>query len=73
MRCPPSALSKPSESDLMEGDTERRSAVYEEVHEHSSTGSTYQKTDYGGLGAGALYRLRPLEISDCPTRYEGRP
>jgi RPE1 domain-containing protein len=39
-------LSKPPESDLMEGDTEHRTAVYFDVHEDSSTVSTSQKTDY---------------------------
>ncbi|MDR1609397.1 MAG: hypothetical protein LBR78_00890 [Holosporales bacterium] len=43
-------LSKPSKSELMGGDTERRSGVYCGVHEHSSTGSTYQKTDCEELG-----------------------
>ncbi|MDR1333242.1 MAG: glutamate--tRNA ligase [Holosporales bacterium] len=43
---------QPTESELMEGDTERRSGVYKEVHEHSSTGSTQQETDYGELGRG---------------------
>ncbi|MDR1332896.1 MAG: dienelactone hydrolase family protein [Holosporales bacterium] len=42
-------LSKPSESGLLLGDTEHRSGVYSDVHEHSSTGSTQQETDYGGL------------------------
>ncbi|MDR1332857.1 MAG: NADH-quinone oxidoreductase subunit K [Holosporales bacterium] len=39
--------SKPPESGLLLEDTERRSGVYIEVHEHSSTGSTPQETDYG--------------------------
>ncbi|MDR1333088.1 MAG: 23S rRNA (adenine(2503)-C(2))-methyltransferase RlmN [Holosporales bacterium] len=43
---------KPSESGLLLGDTERRSGVYIGVHEHSSTGSTQQETDYGGLSEG---------------------
>jgi hypothetical protein len=42
-------ISKPSESELLLGDTEQRSGVYLEVHEHSSTGSTQQETDYGGF------------------------
>jgi hypothetical protein len=42
-------LSKPSKSGLVAGDTEHRSGVYIGVHEHSSTGSAYQKTDYGKL------------------------
>ncbi|MDR1034786.1 MAG: hypothetical protein LBL32_02525 [Holosporales bacterium] len=33
----------------MLGDTEHRSTVYKEVHEHSSTGSTQQEPDCGGL------------------------
>jgi RPE1 domain-containing protein len=45
-------LSKPSESELLLGDTERRSGVYMWVHEHSSTGLTQQETDYGGLVEG---------------------
>ncbi|MDR1333240.1 MAG: phosphatidate cytidylyltransferase [Holosporales bacterium] len=44
-------LSKPSESELLLGDTEHRSGVYSDVHEHSSTGSTQQETDCGGFGA----------------------
>jgi NAD(P) transhydrogenase subunit alpha len=43
-------LSKPPESELLEGDTERRSAAYLGVREHSSTGLTKQKTDCGELG-----------------------
>jgi 2-C-methyl-D-erythritol 4-phosphate cytidylyltransferase/2-C-methyl-D-erythritol 2,4-cyclodiphosphate synthase len=48
-------LSKPSESDLMEGDPERRTGVYFGVHQgdeykYSSTVSTQQKTDYGEFG-----------------------
>jgi DNA polymerase-3 subunit alpha len=39
-------LSKPSESEFLEGDTERRNAAYSNVREYSSTVSTYQKTDY---------------------------
>ncbi|MDR1333458.1 MAG: hypothetical protein LBJ69_03605 [Holosporales bacterium] len=42
-------LLKPSESGLLLGDTERRSGVYKGVHEHSSTGSTQEETDYGGF------------------------
>jgi RPE1 domain-containing protein len=37
--------SKPSESELLEGDTEHRSAAYSGVREHSSTGSTHQEAD----------------------------
>jgi hypothetical protein len=40
---------KPSESELLLGDTEHRSGVYRGVHEHSSTGSTQQETDCGGF------------------------
>ncbi|MDR1332844.1 MAG: hypothetical protein LBJ69_00315 [Holosporales bacterium] len=47
--------SNPSESELLLGDTERRSGVYKEVHEHSSTGSTQQEADYGGLEGGLVY------------------
>ncbi|MDR1034882.1 MAG: palindromic element RPE1 domain-containing protein [Holosporales bacterium] len=43
-------LSKPPESELLLGDTEHRSTVYKEVHEESSTGSTYQEPDCGGVG-----------------------
>ncbi|MDR1289084.1 MAG: endonuclease III [Holosporales bacterium] len=50
MNRPPS---KPSESELLLGDTEHRSGVYNEVHEHSSTGSTQQETDCGELGRGS--------------------
>jgi transcription-repair coupling factor (superfamily II helicase) len=45
-----SLVTNPSESDLMEGDPARRSAVYLNVHEDLSTESTRQKTDYGGVG-----------------------
>ncbi|MDR1233633.1 MAG: hypothetical protein LBJ92_00555 [Holosporales bacterium] len=54
------SLSKPPESDLMEGDPARRTGVYLSAHQgdeyqgdeykYSSTGSTKQKTDYGELG-----------------------
>ncbi|MDR1332889.1 MAG: hypothetical protein LBJ69_00575 [Holosporales bacterium] len=50
--------SKPPESELLLGDTERRSGVYSEVHEHSSTGSTQQETDCGGLVAVSIMSLR---------------
>ncbi|MDR1332979.1 MAG: hypothetical protein LBJ69_01060 [Holosporales bacterium] len=49
---------KSSESELLLGDTERRSGAYLEVREHSSTGSTQQETDCGGFEkreVGALY------------------
>ncbi|MDR0625473.1 MAG: palindromic element RPE1 domain-containing protein [Holosporales bacterium] len=39
-------LSKPSKSEFWEGDTEHRSGAYLDVREHSSTGSTYPKTDF---------------------------
>ncbi|MDR1234163.1 MAG: hypothetical protein LBJ92_03410 [Holosporales bacterium] len=39
-----------SESDLMEGETARRTAVYLSVHEDLSTVSTQQKNDCGELG-----------------------
>ncbi|MDR1333019.1 MAG: hypothetical protein LBJ69_01265 [Holosporales bacterium] len=51
MNLPPS---NPPESELLLGDTERRSGVYKEVHEHSSTGSTQKETDYGGFRKGAI-------------------
>ncbi|MDR0625281.1 MAG: palindromic element RPE1 domain-containing protein [Holosporales bacterium] len=38
-------LSKPSKSEFWEGDTEHTSGAYLDVREHSSTGSTYPKTD----------------------------
>jgi single-stranded-DNA-specific exonuclease len=44
---------KPPQSDLLLGDTEHRSGVYLGVHEHSSTGSTKEETDCGGLGGGS--------------------
>ncbi|MDR1233687.1 MAG: UDP-N-acetylglucosamine--N-acetylmuramyl-(pentapeptide) pyrophosphoryl-undecaprenol N-acetylglucosamine transferase [Holosporales bacterium] len=48
-------LSKPSESDLMEGETARRTGVYLSVHQRDeyrylSTGLTKQKADCGKLG-----------------------
>ncbi|MDR1333115.1 MAG: palindromic element RPE1 domain-containing protein [Holosporales bacterium] len=55
-------LSKPSESELLLGDTERRSGVYLEVHEHSSTGSTQQEADCGGFGEGAILLSISLTI-----------
>ncbi|MDR0625192.1 MAG: UvrD-helicase domain-containing protein [Holosporales bacterium] len=39
-------LSNPSKSEFWEGDTEHRSGAYLDVREHSSTGSTYPKTDF---------------------------
>ncbi|MDR0625614.1 MAG: palindromic element RPE1 domain-containing protein [Holosporales bacterium] len=42
-------LSKPSKSEFWEGDTEHRSGAYLDVREHSSTGSTYPKTDFEGF------------------------
>ncbi|MDR0625068.1 MAG: palindromic element RPE1 domain-containing protein [Holosporales bacterium] len=42
-------LSKPSKSEFLEGDTEHRSGAYLDV-EHSSTGSTYPKTDFEEFG-----------------------
>jgi leucyl-tRNA synthetase len=47
-------LSKPPESECLLGDAERRSGVYKDVHEHSSTGSTQQGADYGELWKGAI-------------------
>ncbi|MDR1233976.1 MAG: ATP-dependent 6-phosphofructokinase [Holosporales bacterium] len=47
-------LSKPSESELLEGKTARKSAVYSSVHEESSTGLTHQEADYEELGKGAI-------------------
>jgi excinuclease ABC subunit C len=49
------SLSKPPESDLMEGEMARRTAVYSGVHQgdeckYSSRGSTQQKAGYGELG-----------------------
>ncbi|MDR0625602.1 MAG: palindromic element RPE1 domain-containing protein [Holosporales bacterium] len=44
------SLSKPSKSEFWEGDTEHRSAAYLDVREHSSTGSTYPKTDFEEFG-----------------------
>ncbi|MDR0625187.1 MAG: palindromic element RPE1 domain-containing protein, partial [Holosporales bacterium] len=35
-----------SKSEFWEGDTEHRSGAYLDVREHSSTGSTYPKTDF---------------------------
>ncbi|MDR0625520.1 MAG: palindromic element RPE1 domain-containing protein [Holosporales bacterium] len=43
-------LSKPSKSEFCEGDTEHRSGACLDVREHSSTGSTYQKTDFEEFG-----------------------
>jgi DNA modification methylase len=51
--------SKASESEFLEGDTERRSGVYSDVHEHSSTGSTYQKTD------SEEFRTKSTEETSC--------
>ncbi|MDR0625001.1 MAG: palindromic element RPE1 domain-containing protein [Holosporales bacterium] len=48
-------LSKPSKSEFWEGDTEHRSGAYLDVREHSSTGSTYPKTDLKSLERGPLY------------------
>ncbi|MDR0625176.1 MAG: palindromic element RPE1 domain-containing protein [Holosporales bacterium] len=43
-------LSKPSKSEFWEGDAEHRSGAYLDVREHSSTGSTYPKTDFEEFG-----------------------
>jgi 23S rRNA (adenine2503-C2)-methyltransferase len=48
---------KPPQSDLLLGDTEHRSGVYSNVHEHSSTGSTKEETDCGRLVRGSTERL----------------
>ncbi|MDR1333128.1 MAG: sodium:proton antiporter [Holosporales bacterium] len=40
--------SKHSESELLLGDTEHRSGVYTDVHEHSSPGAIQQEADCGG-------------------------
>ncbi|MDR1333123.1 MAG: palindromic element RPE1 domain-containing protein [Holosporales bacterium] len=53
-------LSKPPESELLLGDTERRSGVYKGVHEHSSTGSTQQGADCGGGGRKSIAKERSL-------------
>ncbi|MDR0625461.1 MAG: palindromic element RPE1 domain-containing protein [Holosporales bacterium] len=50
-------LSKPSKSEFWEGDTEHRSEAYLDVREHSSTGSTYPKTDFEGFERGPLCQL----------------
>ncbi|MDR1333324.1 MAG: hypothetical protein LBJ69_02890 [Holosporales bacterium] len=47
---------KPPESELLLGDTARRSGVYSGVHEHSSTGLMQEETDYGGLERVGLFR-----------------
>ncbi|MDR1233668.1 MAG: type VI secretion system baseplate subunit TssG [Holosporales bacterium] len=54
------SLSKPPESDLMEGDPEHRIAAYLSVRENSSTGSTRQKTDYEELGKGSTASFTEL-------------
>jgi triosephosphate isomerase len=51
-------LSKPPESELLLGDTEQRSGVYSDVHEHSSTGSTQEETDCGGLVERSISGIR---------------
>ncbi|MDR1234240.1 MAG: palindromic element RPE1 domain-containing protein [Holosporales bacterium] len=43
-------LSKPPESELLEGNTEHRTAAYLDVREDSSTVSTKQKNGYVDLG-----------------------
>ncbi|MDR0625376.1 MAG: palindromic element RPE1 domain-containing protein [Holosporales bacterium] len=43
-------LSKPSKSEFWEGDTEHRSGAHLDVREHSSTESTYPKTDFEEFG-----------------------
>ncbi|MDR1288869.1 MAG: hypothetical protein LBJ77_00535 [Holosporales bacterium] len=48
------SLPKLPQSDLLLGDTERRSGVYLGVHEHSSTGSTKEETECGSFGRGLL-------------------
>ncbi|MDR1333233.1 MAG: hypothetical protein LBJ69_02395 [Holosporales bacterium] len=50
-------LSKPSESELLLGDTEHRSGVHKGGHKHSSTESTKQETDCAEL-AGALDNIK---------------
>ncbi|MDR1234430.1 MAG: isoleucine--tRNA ligase [Holosporales bacterium] len=46
-------LSKPSESELLEGKPAHRSAAYLSVREHSSTGLTYQEADCEEFWKGA--------------------
>ncbi|MDR1233949.1 MAG: GTPase ObgE [Holosporales bacterium] len=55
---------KPSESELLEGNTARRPAVYFDVHEDLSTGLTYQETGYGEFGE------RSIVIADIPGLIE---
>ncbi|MDR0624876.1 MAG: palindromic element RPE1 domain-containing protein [Holosporales bacterium] len=43
-------LSKPSKSEFWEGETEHRSGACLGVREHSSTRSTYPKTDFEEFG-----------------------
>ncbi|MDR0624836.1 MAG: palindromic element RPE1 domain-containing protein, partial [Holosporales bacterium] len=40
--------------EFWEGDTEHRSGAYLDVREHSSTGSTYPKTDFEGFERGPI-------------------
>jgi DNA polymerase-3 subunit alpha len=70
---------KPSESELLLGDTEQRSGVYKEVHEHSSTGSTKEETDYEGLSEGDILEEQAriglqqrLGDSEVPENYAER-
>ncbi|MDR0625363.1 MAG: palindromic element RPE1 domain-containing protein [Holosporales bacterium] len=56
-------LSKPSKSEFWEGDTEHRSGAYLLVREHSSTGSTYPKTDFEGFERG------PMTVDSISSLY----
>ncbi|MDR1233673.1 MAG: palindromic element RPE1 domain-containing protein [Holosporales bacterium] len=49
-------LSKPSESELLEGDTEHRTAAYLSVREDSSTESTHQEAECGELRKSSIGR-----------------
>ncbi|MDR0624995.1 MAG: palindromic element RPE1 domain-containing protein [Holosporales bacterium] len=64
-------LSKPSKSEFWEGDTEHRSGAYLDVREHSSTGSTYPKTDFEGFERGPLCQ-RVLSLSCGSKFYKAR-
>jgi thioredoxin 1 len=57
--------SKHSESELLLGEPEHRSGVYSDVHEHSSTGSTQQETDCGGLVDGVIVKFIKVNVDEA--------
>jgi outer membrane protein assembly factor BamB len=66
----PEGQSKPIKSGILEGDIERKSGVYSNVHKHLSNESTYQKTDYKRLRRKSNFAMGlivGLIVTGCST------